>query len=52
VLKDIYEFLKSEDTGVGSNLLHNEVAIAISVLLIAILLILRNKVVHRRLHRR
>jgi hypothetical protein len=52
VLKDIYEFLKSEDTGVGSNLLHNEVATAISVFLIAILLILRNKVVHRRSHRR
>jgi hypothetical protein len=52
VLKDIYEFLKSEDIGVGSNLLHNEVATAISVLLITILLILRHKVVHRRSRRR
>jgi len=51
VLKDIYEFLKSEDTGVGSNLLHNEVATVISVMLISILLILRHKVVHRRSRR-
>jgi hypothetical protein len=34
VLKDIYEFLKSEDTGIGENLLHDEAATAITVMLI------------------
>jgi len=48
VLKDIYEFLKSEDTGVGANLLHDEVATIVTATLILVLLILRRKVVHQR----
>ena len=48
VLKDIFEFLKSEDTGVGANVLHDQIATAVTIMLILVILFLRRKVVHRR----